>query len=122
MGKRVADMTPEQRESAREYRRRYREKYPDRVRAAARAYRSENRDDLIAYDRTRSRTPDLIMRDQNDTLRALSSRSGMPWEPWEDRAVLQHGLTNYQRARLVGRTLYAVIHRRVLLDRIAAEA
>lgn len=146
MGKRIADMTPEQRERQRERKRvahmapEQRERRRERERVANMT--PEQRERKRERDRVRRRvgnmTPERLERERElrreqvaryrrsmtteersrvrgtssipDCLVTVAPRT--PWTPDEDAVVLDPGLSNYQRAVTLGRTLSSVRTRR----------
>lgn len=101
--------------------RQYYENNRDKVREQQRRYREENRDEeLERHRRYREENRDYVSRrnarrrkSTNDLTRAFATRDGKPWTPEEDAALTtDDGLTMYQKAVLLGRTLRACEKRR----------
>lgn len=101
--RRLAEMTPEQREELRAKKRiASRSRYRDR----------KHRDRRFDYA-----THNARLREMNAFTQSRASRQDAAWTPEEDAVVLQEGLTNFERALRLGRTYDAVRSRRKRLPR-----
>ena len=80
----------------------YREANKEKIREARRKYRREN-------GNQQDRASIKALKQSNDRSLELAYRNGLPWEDWEDGFVLaENGLTNYQKAVKLGRSLYSI--------------
>lgn len=108
--------------------RRYREANKERVAEKDRKYREANRERRAEWNRKykksnreqEKRRSSKHNRETNDRSLELAHRHGLPWEDWEDEFVASdNGLTSYQKAIKLGRSLYSTRQRRRFLRKSA---